>query len=130
LELLPDFAADVGGAIGKRHPPHTRKPNVWAPAGLTWGCDLYGTDFKSLIWQLYGRRHNASEKPAAVLCATSGFRIDALRGKRRWKHAWVNRRSSDYSLVVWILCLSRFYRPLSRPSDNRFNHAHLAFLQR
>jgi hypothetical protein len=44
---------------------------------LIWGCDPYGTDFKSLNWEPYGHRHEASEKPAAVLCATRGFLIGA-----------------------------------------------------
>jgi len=74
---------------------------------LTWGCDLYGTDFKSLIWQLYGRRHNASEKPAAVLRATKPFLIGA-RSEIKGDHNMLGLIAAVL-IVLWLLGFLAFH---------------------
>jgi hypothetical protein len=41
------------------------------------GCDLYGTDFRSLIWQHCQHKHESDEKPESVLCVANRFLIGA-----------------------------------------------------
>jgi hypothetical protein len=51
-------------------------------------------------------------------------------GSKETKHAWVNRRSSDCSLVTRVFCISRYHWIHSHPPRRGYSAPRVPFVAR